>query len=142
MDVIGGSPEAGGCLVLIVEDNADGREAMCRVLRRLGHRVATAADGVEGVAQALALRPHVALVDLGLPLWDGFVVCERVRASLGDSIRVVACTAYGDAQSREQARAAGFDDYLVKPVSVAEIKAVLAGADAGANTMAERHPGG
>jgi len=142
MDVIGGSPEAGGCLVLIVEDNADGREAMYRVLRSLGHRVATAADGVEGVAQALLLRPHVALVDLVLPLWDGFVVCERVRASLGDSIRVVACTAYGDAQSREQARAAGFDDYLVKPVSVAEIKAVLAGADAGANTMAERHPGG
>jgi CheY-like chemotaxis protein len=56
------------------------------------------------------------------------VVCERIRASLGDSIRVVAYTAYGDAQSREQARDAGFDAYLVKPVSLEDIKAVLAGA--------------
>jgi CheY-like chemotaxis protein len=126
MHLIGSSPAAGS-LVLVIEDNADGREAMCRLLRNLGHQTATAADGMEGVAQALSLRPHLAFVDLGLPLWDGFVVCERIRAALGTSIRVVAYTAYGDAQSREQAKAAGFDDYLVKPVSLADIKPILAG---------------
>jgi two-component system, sensor histidine kinase len=126
MDVVP-SPQSGSSFVLIIEDNADGRETMGRLLRRLGHRVATAADGMEGVAQALELRPDIALVDLGLPLWDGFVVCERLRAALGGSIRLVAHTAYGDTESREQATIAGFDAFLVKPVAVDDLKAVLAG---------------
>jgi CheY-like chemotaxis protein len=127
-NTIDSPPDAGGCLVLVIEDNADGRDAMCRLLRSLGHRVANAADGMDGVAQTFLLRPDLVLVDLGLPVWDGFVVCERIRASLGNSIRVVACTAYGDAQSREQATAAGFDGYLVKPVSIADILPILASA--------------
>src|SRR5437762_2729538 len=75
--------------VLIVEDNADGRESLARLLQLVGHQVAVAEDGGRGVELALAVRPDVALIDLGLPDVDGCEVARQARAGLGKAVFLV-----------------------------------------------------
>jgi CheY-like chemotaxis protein len=103
--------------VLVVEDNRDIRDSLLTLLGLLGHPAEAAADGAEGVRRALALRPRLAMVDLGLPRLDGFEVARQLRAALGSDILLVAYTAYGDAESKAQALDAGFDMHFVKPLN-------------------------
>jgi CheY-like chemotaxis protein len=107
--------------VLIVEDNADGRETLRTLLEAWGHQVEVAADGLEGIQKALAGQPQVALVDIGLPLLDGYQVAEQLRAILGHAVFLVACTAYGRPEDRQRAFKAGFDVHLTKPVDLDEL---------------------
>ena len=86
--------------VLLVEDSEDNREMLRLLLELDGFRVDVAADGEQGVQQAVALRPQVALVDLGLPALDGYEVARQVRAALGPSIRLVALTGYSQPEDR------------------------------------------
>ena len=102
--------------VLIVEDNDDAREMLKALLEQEGHEVYAAADGTEGVRAASRLRPDLALVDLGLPILDGFEVARFIRRQDHQPQRLVALTGYGQAEDRERALRAGFDDHLVKPV--------------------------
>ncbi len=111
--------------VLIVEDNADGRESLCLLLQLLGHEVAVAADGAEGVRRALEFRPEVALVDLGLPVLNGFEVARRVRAALGGEVYLVAPTAYDGAEVVRRAAEAGFDLHVAKPAAPEVLMRVL-----------------
>lgn len=115
--------------VLVVEDNEDARAALAELLQLAGHRVRTEADGVAGLAAALARPPEVALVDVGLPGLDGYEVARRIRASgaAGRGVRLVALTGYGAPEDRQRALDAGFDRHLVKPVSLAALAEVLAG---------------
>jgi CheY-like chemotaxis protein len=101
---------------LIIEDRADVRESFCMLLNHVGCRVETAADGEEGVRKALATHPNIVFVDIGLPLMDGIEVAERIRASLGRQIYLIACTAYDERYRRERSRTDQFDAWLVKPV--------------------------
>jgi signal transduction histidine kinase/ActR/RegA family two-component response regulator len=112
--------------VLVVEDNADTRETLRRVLELDGHEVQEAADGPEGVEIALSSRPEAVIVDIGLPGLDGYEVARRVRAALGEAPLLVALTGYGQAEDRRQSREAGFDVHLVKPVSPEQLAAALA----------------
>jgi len=105
-------------IVLIVEDHPDGRESLRTLLRLRGYAVETAADGVEGVERGLALRPQVALVDIGLPRLDGYEVARQLREALGAGIRLLACTAYGEPEVRRRALEAGFDAVMVKPLDL------------------------
>lgn len=115
--------------VLVVEDNRDTREMLREALTMLGHEVHVAGDGPEAVERALALRPDVALVDVGLPALDGYAVARAIRASPdGSGIRLVAVTGYGRAEDRSAAEAAGFDAHLVKPVAPETLADVIAGA--------------
>jgi CheY-like chemotaxis protein len=107
--------------VLLIEDNADGRESLRMLLSFLGHRVDVAADGVEGVQKALALHPDLALVDIGLPRLDGYEVARRIRAALGDSVVLIAYTAYDSADTDRRVAEAGFDAHLVKPIELSEL---------------------
>ncbi|HEV3032425.1 MAG TPA: hybrid sensor histidine kinase/response regulator [Polyangia bacterium] len=133
--------------ILIVEDGADNRETLQELLESLGHDVHVAIDGVEGVARALAVRPDIALVDIGLPLIDGFEVARRVRAAVGSEMFLVALTGYGQPEDRARAAAAGFDAHLTKPMDldVLERMLVTLTADgrsrpaAGASAAADRH---
>jgi DNA-binding response OmpR family regulator len=100
----------------LIEDNRDIRNSARTVLEHMGHRVEVAADGLEGVAKGVALRPRVALVDIGLPGLDGYAVARCLRAALGRSVTLVAYTAYGDPEDRVRALEAGFDLHLVKPI--------------------------
>jgi len=75
-----------------------------------------AVDGTEGVRAASRVRPDLALVDLGLPILDGYEVARFIRRQDHQPQRLVALTGYGQAEDRERALRAGFDDHLVKPV--------------------------
>ena len=101
--------------VLVIEDNRDGRETLQALLEHHGCRVEVAEDGLQGVDKALAWRPDVAVVDIGLPRLDGYQVAERIRSALGSSIFLITLTSYGRAEDRARAAAAGFDVHLVKP---------------------------
>src|SRR5581483_220607 len=102
--------------VLVIEDNPDTRNSLQAILQAHGYQVETAGDGIEGVEKALAARPAIALIDIGLPRLDGFEVARRVRAALGGSILLIACTAYSQPEDHQQALDAGFDALRVKPV--------------------------
>jgi CheY-like chemotaxis protein len=108
--------------VLVVEDNKDGRESLKQLLEALGHTVAVAENGPQGVATALDFEPDLAIVDLGLPGFDGFEVAERIRAALGDQIVLIANTGYDSSDFRRRALEAGFNEYAVKPNLVLELR--------------------
>jgi CheY-like chemotaxis protein len=108
--------------VLVVEDNEDSRATLRALLELWGHQVQEAADGVEGVRKALDWRPEAAVVDIGMPLLDGYGVARRVRAALGSRILLVALTAYRD---RQRALEAGFDEHLVKPAEPEHLARLL-----------------
>jgi CheY-like chemotaxis protein/anti-sigma regulatory factor (Ser/Thr protein kinase) len=118
-----------GRRVLVVEDNADARGVMRRLLQLWGHTVDVAEDGPRGIELACAVRPELALVDVGLPGLDGYEVARQVRARLGESIRLIALTGYGQPEDRARALEAGFDLHLVKPVNPQQLSAVLADPD-------------
>jgi CheY-like chemotaxis protein/anti-sigma regulatory factor (Ser/Thr protein kinase) len=104
--------------VLLIEDNEDARRSMLTVLRHYGYRAFEAADGFEGIATADELQPDAAIIDIGLPQYDGYEVAKRLRSTHGRSrILLIALTGYGSKDAQEKAIAAGFDEYLVKPVS-------------------------
>lgn len=115
-----------GRRVLLVEDSADVREALCELLEMFGHQVAAVATGAEGVARAEATHPEVLLVDLGLPDLDGLEVARRVRARLGPGPFLVALTGDARDEIRTLALAAGFDLHLPKPVDVDTLEQVVA----------------
>jgi two-component system, sensor histidine kinase len=105
-----------GKRILVIEDQADARRALQRLLEIWGHKVDVAEDGVRGVDAATANPPEIALVDVGLPGLDGYEVARRLRATMGKSIRLIALTGYGQPEDRDRAFDAGFDMHLVKPV--------------------------
>jgi two-component system, sensor histidine kinase len=112
--------------VLLVEDNEEGREALGELLSLWGCAVSEAADGEDGVAKALAERPRLAMVDIGLPDIDGYEVARRIRESEdGEHCRLVALTGYGQPEDRRRALAAGFDQYMVKPIAPARVRELL-----------------
>jgi signal transduction histidine kinase len=115
----------GGRSVLIVEDNPDGRETLRTMVEMWGHRVEVAADGQQGVEVALALRPEAALVDIGLPLLDGYEVARRVRAALGRDVFLIALTGYGQPHDHRRAFEAGFDAHFVKPAEPDDLRRLL-----------------
>jgi signal transduction histidine kinase/CheY-like chemotaxis protein len=119
--------ETAGRHILIVEDNADARSTLQTLLNLLGHRVETAANGSEGIDRALASRPQVVLVDLGLPILDGYEVARRLRAELGGAVHLIALTGHALEEDRRRAYEAGFDAHLVKPVELEDLNRVLAG---------------
>ena len=123
----GPSPPAQPRHVLVVEDSADVRDALRALLEVWGHHVEVAEDGPVGVEMARLSRPEIALVDIGLPGFDGYQVAERLRAApAGHEVLLVALSGYGQAEDRRRALAAGFDVHLLKPVDPEELARVLA----------------
>ncbi|HZJ54808.1 MAG TPA: ATP-binding protein [Myxococcaceae bacterium] len=112
--------------ILVVEDSRDIRETLADFLRSLGHSVELAATGPEGAEKLLALRPDVALVDIGLPGMDGYEVARIVRARPeGRFLFLVALTGYGGPEAEASARRAGFDLHLVKPVDATRLPEIV-----------------
>jgi signal transduction histidine kinase/CheY-like chemotaxis protein len=112
------APAANGRDVLIVEDNADSRDMLCALLEGYGHRVEAVGDGLSAVTRAVAHRPSVLVVDIGLPGLDGYQVAQQVRQALGASVYLVALTGYGQPEDQRRAREAGFDVHFTKPVDL------------------------
>jgi PAS domain S-box-containing protein len=117
-----------GRKVLVVEDHDDARELVASVLGAAGAEVATAASTAEALERIAGTTPDLLLVDLGLPDEDGYTLLKRIRAirtSAAGAVPAVALTAYARASDRERALAAGFLDYIVKPVDPLELVKVI-----------------
>jgi len=103
--------------VLVVDDYQDGARSMCKLLTLLGHDTRMAADGLAGLEAAREFRPHVALLDIGMPKLNGYEMARRLRAeSWGRGTMLIAVTGWGQAHDRERTAEAGFDHHLIKPV--------------------------
>ncbi|MDI1429422.1 PAS domain-containing protein [Polyangium sorediatum] len=103
--------------VLIVDDNHDAAESLALMLGYLGHDTRVAHDGPSTIDIAAAFKPEVVLLDIGLPGLDGYEVARRLRAQRETRAAIlVALTGYGQEEDRKQARRAGFDHHLTKPV--------------------------
>lgn len=104
--------------VLVVEDDLNNMEIIVRFLRLKKYTVVSATNGPDGVAMALAERPDLILMDLGLPNpEDGLEATRQIRSQAGtEAIPIIAFTARSMAQDKEKARAAGCNDFESKPV--------------------------
>jgi len=103
--------------VLVVEDNVDVADSLAMVLELFGHRVQITHDGLAALAAVQANTFDIVLLDIGLPGMDGYDVAQRIRGELGPMTpALVALTGYGREEDKARARAAGFDQHLVKPV--------------------------
>ena len=111
--------------VLLIEDNADARQSLRTMLEQEGHRVDEADDGATGLARAEATHPDIVLIDIGLPVVDGYEVARRIRSRRGAAPILVAITGYGQADDRRRSLEAGFDAHLTKPVSPDHLVDVL-----------------
>ena len=116
-----------GKRVLVVDDNEDLLATIRVALEMLGYVVETAHDGPTALARATAFHPDVALIDIGLPVMDGYEVAKRLRdpSVAGEKVQLVAVTGYSQEADRRRARAAGFDQHLVKPVELAKLQSVV-----------------
>ncbi len=125
------APPTDVCRVLVVDDDEDTAEGMAELLKASGHDVRMAYDGPAAIDAALAFRPHVVLMDIGLPMLNGYETAERMRqqAELRDVV-LVAVTGYGQDKDRERTQRAGFNHHLVKPADFREVQKVLATARA------------
>ncbi len=115
--------------ILVVEDEDDAREGLRMLLEASGYEVATAADGLDGLAKLEACTPHTAIVDIDLPGLDGYELARRARAMPAlESVRLIALTGYGRDKDKRKAREAGFNLHLTKPVSFEVLRSALDGA--------------
>jgi signal transduction histidine kinase len=118
--------------VLIVDDNIDAADSLALVLELDGHVARPVYSAREALELAVAFKPDVMLLDIGLPEMDGYEVARRVRAQPRlERVRLIALTGYGQVEDLHRAREAGFDDHLVKPVDFATLARSLAGLSAG-----------
>jgi len=103
--------------VLLVEDNEMNRDMLGRRLQRKGYEVCIAVDGAEGIAMAQTEVPDIILMDMSLPVVDGWEATRRLKADPNiKAIPIIALTAHAMSGDREQAIAAGCDDYDTKPI--------------------------
>lgn len=113
--------------VLIVDDNEDGAELLNVALLTMGHMTRVAHDGPTALDAVHEFHPDVALIDIGLPVLDGYEVARRLRAMFdGGGPKLVAVTGYGQDSDRQRAREAGFDGHMVKPIDLARLAELVA----------------
>jgi CheY-like chemotaxis protein len=104
--------------ILLVEDNTDARSTMLAALQLEGHRVYEAVDGETGIRAAAAVKPDVAIIDIGLPGRDGYEVASALRQTPErQQMVLIAVTGYEQPDSWRRARDAGFDEYVTKPIA-------------------------
>ncbi|MDQ7824124.1 MAG: response regulator [Candidatus Eremiobacteraeota bacterium] len=118
--------------ILLVEDNEMNRDMLSRRLAKKGYEVIIAFDGAQGVAMAKSEAPDIILMDMSLPVLDGWEATKQIKADDGvKAIPVIALTAHAMSDDREKAMAAGCNDYDTKPIEfprlLGKIEALIAG---------------
>jgi signal transduction histidine kinase/DNA-binding response OmpR family regulator len=114
--------QTGGKRILVVDDNEDAAGMLAIALSRLGHVVKIALDAPSALLAADSFDPEVALIDIGLPVMDGYELARRLRVSSSRDPRLIAITGYGQESDRERSRAAGFSHHLVKPIDFSQLE--------------------
>jgi CheY-like chemotaxis protein len=113
--------------ILVVDDNRDSAESLATLLRLIGNDVRTAHDGQQALQVAADYRPNLVLLDIGLPVHNGYEVARRLRTDprYGPAV-LVALTGYGSDEDRRRSLSAGFDHHMVKPVDFESLRTLLA----------------
>jgi CheY-like chemotaxis protein len=112
--------------ILVVDDHVDAAESLALLLRQGGHDVQVVHDGHAALEAARIHRPHLVLLDLGMPGVDGFNVVGRLRKDgRFAGVRFVAVTGSGEPEARERSRQAGFDEHLVKPLDLETLRRLI-----------------
>jgi two-component system CheB/CheR fusion protein len=112
--------------LVLVEDNDDARQMLESLLVAYGYDVvASTSSGREGFDLIMRYRPDAALLDIGLPGLDGYQIARRVREKLGDQVRLLALTGYGTDEDHGAVLQAGFNEHLVKPISIKQLNQAL-----------------
>lgn len=115
------------CAILVVDDNEASAFVIARLLEKLGHSTVVAHDANEALALVRARRPQLVISDLSMPGMDGCGFAQQLRMeSPTNGLRLIAVTGYSEPQVQEQALAAGFNEVIVKPLSITELQRVLA----------------
>ncbi len=112
----------------MVDDNPDGAEMIAGLLSQVGHEVRVAHDASRALSLGVAFRPQVAILDIGLPVMDGYTLGRELRERLGEAAPVlIALSGYGQDRDRRKSEAAGFRLHLVKPVNAESLVPLLDG---------------
>ncbi|WP_158265616.1 chemotaxis protein CheB [Blastopirellula marina] len=119
-------PIPSGTRLLLIEDSDGIRRMLARSLELKGFIVASASNGLDGLARFEEFHPQVAIVDIGLPDIDGYELARRVRSGGAQTTLLVAVTGYGQDEDRRKALEAGFDMHLVKPIDPSELASAIA----------------
>lgn len=116
-----------GRRVLVVDDDQPSADSFSVLLRMLGYDVHTRYDGASGVVAAEELRPELIILDLGMPVMNGFDACKAIREqSWGKEITIIALTGWGPESEMPSAEARGFDARVIKPPKLEEFLRLLA----------------
>lgn len=122
----GGAPSHRQRRILIIDDNREAAQLLASSLAAHGHDVRVAHDGPEALTEAERFRPELAVLDIGLPVMDGYELAARLRTLAGlERLRLVALTGYDAAVDRQRIKAVGFDAHLAKPVQLGAIELII-----------------
>jgi CheY-like chemotaxis protein len=120
------APPGAALRVLVVDDNVDAAETLAELLGMSGYELAVAHDGAAALSRAESFRPDVVLLDIGLPVMDGYEVAARIRERLGESSPVLAAlSGFGQEGDRSRSVAAGFRHHFVKPIDIDDLLAFV-----------------
>lgn len=112
--------------ILLIEDNEMNRDMLSRRLRRKGYAVLEAQNGEKGMALTAAEQPDLILLDMSLPVMDGWQVARQLKANeVTQHIPIIAQTAHAMTNDREKCLAAGCDDYTTKPINIGQLLAKI-----------------
>jgi signal transduction histidine kinase/CheY-like chemotaxis protein len=125
----GATAARAGRRILVADDNVDAAETVALLLENRGHAVRVVHDGKAAVEMAAAFRPHVALLDIGMPEMNGYEVARALRQQTwSDDVVLIALTGWGQAEDRKRSSEAGFDHHIVKPATPEALEQLLTNA--------------
>ena len=111
---------------LVVDDNRDAAETFAGLLGAMGCESAYCTDARSALSEAMRLKPHIAFLDLGMPVVDGYQLARLLRQQFsGEELKLVAVTGHGAPADRAAARKAGFDAHVLKPVDPALVESII-----------------
>ena len=108
-------------VICVVDDNVDAADSLSTLLEVEGYTVHAAHNGIDGLATIFRTRPFLAILDIGMPGLTGYDVASQVRATFGDSVRLIALSGWGTDEDVKRAMLAGFDTHLTKPADAGEL---------------------
>jgi len=110
----------------VVDDDPDIAGSMVVLLRKAGHTVGSAHNGEDAIPLGATLKPQLVLMDIGMPVMDGYEACRRMRAQYwGERARIIAVSGWGQEGDRKLSRDAGFDGHVVKPIERSTLDRVI-----------------